>query len=208
MFNEHYGLETATLNGSKTRTSRIEFHTNANLAGVNFFTKPNLDVRYAIFDFDNGKSYKSRYGIGEVVAIAQSYEDAENVIVKKIVSHASTDEDKILLKKLQSITSSPGIGNKMFVKSELMPHQIQITDIKLERMQDISDEDCIKEGIEISSQGLYFCKGIELKGAREGICKCFETPREAFASLIDKVIGKGTWAKNPWVVAYCYKLVK
>ena len=23
MFNEHYGLETATLNGSKTRTSRI-----------------------------------------------------------------------------------------------------------------------------------------------------------------------------------------
>ena len=36
----------------------------------------------------------------------------------------------------------------------------------------------------------------------------FQTPREAFASLIDKVSGRGTWERNPWVVAYEFELVK
>lgn len=35
-----------------------------------------------------------------------------------------------------------------------------------------------------------------------------DTPREAFAALIDKVSGRGTWASNPWVVAYEFELVK
>ena len=116
MLNEHYGLETATFNGSKIRTSRIEFQSNAKLTGMTFYTKQKSNIHFALFDFDDGKSYQSRYGIGEIVAIAQSYEDAENVIVKKIVSHTFIDDDKILLKKLQSIVSSPGVGNKMFPK--------------------------------------------------------------------------------------------
>ena len=38
--------------------------------------------------------------------------------------------------------------------------------------------------------------------------KLFPTPREAFASLIDKVSGRGTWDRNPWVVVYEFELVK
>lgn len=37
--------------------------------------------------------------------------------------------------------------------------------------------------------------------------KIFPTPREAFAALIDKISGKGTWENNPWVVAYSFELV-
>lgn len=33
-------------------------------------------------------------------------------------------------------------------------------------------------------------------------------PREAFASLIDKVSGKGTWDSNPWVFVSEFELVK
>ena len=32
--------------------------------------------------------------------------------------------------------------------------------------------------------------------------ECRYTPREAFASLIDKVSGRGTWKSNPWVFVY------
>ena len=35
----------------------------------------------------------------------------------------------------------------MFVKADLMPRHIEFTDRKVERLQDISDEDCLKEGI-------------------------------------------------------------
>ena len=40
-----------------------------------------------------------------------------------------------------------GYTNKMFVKSDLMPHHIKITNIRMEQLQDISEEDCLKEGI-------------------------------------------------------------
>lgn len=35
----------------------------------------------------------------------------------------------------------------------------------------------------------------------------FDTPREAFAALIDKVSGKGTWESNPYVFVYEFKLI-
>lgn len=35
-----------------------------------------------------------------------------------------------------------------------------------------------------------------------------DTPREAFAALIDKVSGKGTWESNPYVWAYEFELMK
>ena len=38
--------------------------------------------------------------------------------------------------------------------------------------------------------------------------KYFATPREAYAELIDKVSGKGTWNKNPYVWVYEFKLIK
>ena len=34
------------------------------------------------------------------------------------------------------------------------------------------------------------------------------TPREAYAALIDKISGKGTWASNPYVFVYEFELVK
>lgn len=88
-----------------------------------------------------------------------------------------------------------------------MPHQIRITGIKCERLQDISDKECLREGIRQFTPNFpknfpihptHFVAGDILK----------DTPREAFASLIDKISGRGTWASNPWVVCYEFELVK
>lgn len=35
----------------------------------------------------------------------------------------------------------------------------------------------------------------------------YYTPREAFADLIDKVLGKGIWLNNPYVFCYSFKLI-
>lgn len=35
-----------------------------------------------------------------------------------------------------------------------------------------------------------------------------DTPREAFAALIDKVSDRGTWDGNPWVEAHEFDLLK
>lgn len=95
-----------------------------------------------------------------------------------------------------------GIFNKMFVRAESMPHHIKITSVDVERLQDISDEDCIKEGVKRFSNTF----GIK-EYARVPILKIFGSPQKAFAALIDKVSGKGTWDSNPMVWVYEFELV-
>ena len=98
--------------------------------------------------------------------------------------------------------------NKISVRAALMPHQIRITGIRCERLQDISDEECMREGILESWYESTDTTTYGYADEKKGTAVEFDTPRKAFASLIDKVSGRGTWASNPWVVVYEFELVK
>ena len=147
-----------------------------------------------IYAVANGENIivKLRYEVGEVVAVAQCYYNAFSSRCDIPVYGADR---------------TPGWLNKMFVRADLMPHQIRITGIRCERLQDISDEDCMKEGINASNSH-EIGYGIPWVYEFAGSKMVYYTPREAFASLIDKVSGRGTWDRNPWVVAYEFELVK
>ncbi len=153
-------------------------------------------------EFDMGEILP-KYELGEVVAIAQSYMDVDRFHRK--------GKNAAYLEYLDSILPElklhPGWTNKMFVKADLMPRHIEFTDRKVERLQDISDEDCLKEGIYEDSGDDEFPPSIfyEFEGNKDD---GFDTPREAFAALIDKVSGKGTWESNPYVWAYEFELMK
>jgi hypothetical protein len=185
MFNDRYGLTNAVIEGRKTMTRRLipdEFF------GLTWDTRGNTLVyenEYGDF-IDVRHSKYTRYKLGEVVAVSQCYND--------------------VVQEFTDLAFVPGSTNKMFVRADLMPHQIRITGIRCERLQDISDEDCVKEGVRVGSQALeypyYF---IDTKQFL--ICD-YKSPRRAFAALIDKVSGRGTWDRNPWVVVYEFELVK
>lgn len=198
MFNSKYRLDDAVLEGWKTMTRRIinPQPTYDKMKGMYWkggyyglgFDNPNDAYKNFISGTEYNKSC-NRYHIGDVIAIAQSYKDC--------------GYDPNFMLDGKPISKHPGWNNKMFVKSELMPYAINITDIRAERLQDISNEDCLKEGIfkHISHAKVYYM--------HEGIGNYFfETPRHAFASLIDRVSGKGAWKFNPWVWAYEFELVK
>ena len=94
---------------------------------------------------------------------------------------------------------SAGWNNKMFVKSYACKHHIKITNVKVERLQDISDEDCLKEGIYRldSANGSGGIAYSFVNAPDKKHIGLYDTPREAFAALISKVSGKGTWERNP-----------
>lgn len=85
-----------------------------------------------------------------------------------------------------------------------MPYKVRITGVHVERLQDISDEDCLREGVRYLPEinKYYF----ERTDKDQGFY--FNSPREDFAALIDKVSGRGTWDMNPYVVVYEFELVK
>lgn len=209
MFNDRYGLTDAVIEGRKTMTRRLipdEFF------GLTWDTRGNTLVyenEYGDF-IDVRLSKYTRYKVGEIVAVAQNY---------FLTYDESKWESGIWYNEFadgSDITNHAGWPNKMFVKAEYMPHQIRITGIRCERLQDISDEDCMKEGVVGGIIG-YYVPGIQCKDwSKESYVdtedgrtwKLFPTPREAFAALIDKISGRGTWESNPWVVVYEFELVK
>lgn len=193
MFNDRYGLTLAVLEGRKTMTRRLiprEFFT------LNWDTHADtLVYENANGDFiDILDSKYCHYKVGEIVAVAQSYRD---VLAEGFESDAAVLR-AFEQRRLVSLT------NKMFVKPGLMPHRIRITDVRVERLQDISDEDCLREGIRyIPEIDRYY---FERTDREEGFY--FTSPRAAFAELIDRVSGRGTWDRNPYVVAYEFELLK
>ena len=192
MFNDKFCLTQAVLDGRKTMTRRIISEMVRQIP----FSSTGWEYIHS------GKEFKPKYKIGEIVAVAQSIHD---------VCKESDHEFKTL--GHLSHCFGAAWNNKMFVESSRMPHQIKITNICIEWLQDISDEDCINEGVELNTLQ-YECDGslmycVRGLGHWRGFgCYNFDSPKKAFAALIDKINGKGTWDSNPQVCVYEFELIK
>lgn len=209
MFNDRYGLTDAVIEGRQTMTRRLvsdrlwEIWTdyddfcNSVIGGI---ARGGTSVSREYYHECDFFKDKCRYKVGEVVAVAQSYEQI-GANPQHYISRPDIDGYQI-------ISMCPGWRNKMFVRAELMPHQIRITGIRCEQLQSISDDDCFREGIIESWYESTDTTTYGFADEKKGTAVEFDTPRKAFAALIDKVSGRGTWDRNPWVVAYEFELVK
>lgn len=190
-------LTQAVLSGRKTMTRRavpeqVERDAMVYAEGKSEFTR--VKFEYIL--------KHSPYKVGEIVAIQQSYKDLDEEVDLYKFLHM----DNIHERFSKECKTHKGWTNKMFVKAKYMPHHIRITDVRVERLQDISDEDCLREGVspvwDVATEphqinGYYFA----------GAYSVYDTPSKAFAALIDKVSGRGTWNSNPLVLVYSFELV-
>ncbi len=206
MFSDKYCLTQAVLAGEKTMTRRVEkptemadgytmedvvtiFHEYSSLLNTHSFSLCDNEKKIGVLN--------PRYQVGEIVAIAQPYKDITERI--PMYSDAILGVDGIPRKEFKA-----GWTNKLFVKTDLLPHHIRITDVKVERLQDVSDDDILREGV----WQFYDNKNLFYVSKNIGYAPdvAFLSAREAFAYLIDMVSGKGTWNFNPWVVAYSFEI--
>lgn len=200
MFNDKFGLTQAVLDGRKTMTRRAiseklwdrwtDYDDFCNSVSVE-----NIPTKRQYYDEKDFFLNNAPYKLGEVVAIAQSYES--------IYNEKGLETMDMLVSGLKN---HKGWQNKLFVTAGYMIHHIRITDIKIERLQDISEEDCLKEGIikgKCGSESTHFMDAYYVPKEKQPYC----TPRDAFAALIDKVSSKGTWESNPFVFVYEFKLI-
>lgn len=203
MFNDKFGLTQAVLDGRKTMTRRIvseklldkwtDYDDFCNSVSVENTPTTRQYYDEKEFFIDN-----SSYKVGEIIAIAQSYKDSG-------YSPDSLDRHPKDLSVRGLMKDSAGWNNKMFVKSYACKHHIKITNVKVERLQDISDEDCLKEGIIHAYTDNNGIKRYHTPHTKRGYLST-DVAQQAFAFLIDKVSGKGTWESNPFVFAYEFVL--
>ena len=206
MFNDRYGLTQAVLEGKKIMTRRLMTMTLHKKNGKeltpvvpdDMFIGSDGTAHFQVGR--NGyvvpKQNQPAYHVGEEIAIAQSYHmlNKSGFVAPEGLDH--------------TCESSAGYENKMFVRADLMPHSIIIRKVDVQRLQSISDEDCMKEGIMEGEfmntwDTFYFDEWGDVANHIT-----FKRPRDAYRNLIDRISGKGTWRRNPWVFAYEFELVR
>lgn len=81
---------------------------------------------------------------------------------------------------------------------------LHVTDVRVQRLHDISEADAIAEGIEPGDTGLEWrCYAPEPKGQTHWACPC-----ESYRTLWNSIHGAGSWASNPWVAAITFEVIK
>ena len=188
MFNDKFGLTQAVLEYRKTQTRRtMPTHIETMLRHSRALISSNRTKEQIGYALSKYGETMSPYKTGDIVAIAQSYKDcgAEAFYWKQ----------------------TPGWTNKMFVKANLMPHHIKIERVRVERLQDISEEDCLKEGIYEDGGNDSFIPHYFYNYYNSN-SDGFKTPQLAYADLINKIACNSTWDSNPWVFVYDFVLIK
>jgi hypothetical protein len=75
---------------------------------------------------------------------------------------------------------------------------LEITEVRVQRLQDITDADVLAEGIEQHANGQWLSK----------VGLCWPSPRAAYQALWEVINGVGAWATNPWVWTLSFKRLR
>lgn len=129
---------------------------------------------------------------GEVLFLKEPYRVETGNVIKYKFSSLQPDKEKW--------------RNKLFMKEDFARYYIKITGKRRERLQDISDEDCIREGIYVGKVGSEETHFMTAYYSPHDHQPCI-TPKRAFSGLIDEIYGPCTWDSNPMVTRYEFVLV-
>ena len=141
---------------------------------------------------------KPKYKVGEKVYLKEPY---------SIIA----DYEKGLITKYKfdyPASFSHKWSNKLFMPKSAARYFIEITAVRAERLQEISEEDCIKEGIEYSPEAVPVGYPFGVEFPYNNGFHNYTTAKEAYAALINRINGKGTWEKNPFVWVYDFRLIE
>jgi len=183
----------AVIKGNKTMTRRILSYIDNDLVEGFMFAYSNKFCKDSVPE----GLVRPRYKVGETVYLKEPYH-----------KHPCFETEYKYGFKGCGAFNIEKWSNKLFMPEKYARYFIEITGVRFKRLRDISDEDCMKEGIHDHCDNEY--KRINgghflyLNGADS---KMYDTQKQAFAALIDRINGKGTWDSNPYVSVYDFKLL-
>lgn len=202
---------TAILEGRKTQTRRVIKEPRLNnftdwdetRQGYSFYTPPK---KYSIRGY-----YKGEYG--EVFLSPKYFED-ETIYVKE--KYFPYDENLNLVHSNKEVIYEADFeSNKLDVKWKnpiFMPEKysrikLKITSIKVQKLKDISEDDCIKEGILYEKLN---CRGVIYKNFYDYENKFYHLdfdPKDSYRTLINSIYKKDIWSENPFVFVYDFEVI-
>lgn len=74
---------------------------------------------------------------------------------------------------------------------------LYVTEVRVERLNSISEEDARAEGVECDSDGW--------RDYQMPCTQCCTSPVDSYRTLWESINGKGSWADNPYVACYTFR---
>jgi hypothetical protein len=187
----------AIIDGRKTQTRRIcpvqpksdEWKIHRLLDGTGKSRRHIGQLLYVNGLESDKRFFNYKYKHDEIIYVKEPYKLYSSVIYKydNFVEH----------KRLK-------FRNKLFMPEKYARLFLKIKICGVERVQSITDEDCIKEGaityVEATKQKLQKFSSEEI------VLDLPQTPRDAYAILFDCVNGTGAWERNPYVFVYEFEI--
>lgn len=192
-------LHDKTVKKTKTETRRIITKQPLENESIKPFVKGFFGIYHKVGGIDNLKlTLKPRYNVGDILYLKEPYCIGVNGCdtLPSLIYYKYNEKDMSFLTRTGLINDIKW-KNKLFMPASASRHFIKITAVHAERLQDISNEDCIKEGIVFD--GSVYSNGLDNTQYLE--------PRAAYKALINSIDGKDTWDNNPWVWVYDYELI-
>lgn len=144
----------------------------------------------------------SKYNVGEIIWVRETFRKIEQDFGKPRYEYKATETINLIDKWKPSL----------FMPKDACRLFLEITNIRFERLNEISKEDAINEGIQpllmsrmqqIQSSQLYRNYLSKPELFNDGLSAI-----NSYKSLWQKINGQNSWSENPWVWVYTFKVVE
>ncbi len=136
---------------------------------------------------------KNKYSKGDILWVRETFQDAKCFDFNMAGFVYKADKHSNKHAQEYNINWQPSI----YMPKEAARNFLQVIKVRIERLNKITEEDAIGEGILVDEDG-YTCWDYSKN--------CWGpfgfTPQESFKTLWESIHGTGTWGNNPWVWVY------
>jgi len=186
----------AILAGNKTQTRRIIKPQPAQREGGISFCHHGDAMWSAIGLEGDRESYKCPHPVGSLIWAKETF--LYRAQKTAVLFRAECDQE-----------SAAGLGGMYggWKPSIFMPRwasriTLEVTGVRVERLQDISEADAKAEG------AMFWWNSLSRREQEETYSGVGHGPRGCFHDLVESVHGAGYWKRNPFVWAYAFRRVK
>jgi hypothetical protein len=131
----------------------------------------------------------------------------ERIWVREAFQHNLNSRERYRYRADSHAGLEKRVGDGRWTPSIHMPRvasriNLEITGVRIERLNDISEADAVAEGIE-PVRNIWKLYGQQMPGFADATGQ----PRKSYASLWESINGPGSWAANPWVWVVEFKVL-
>lgn len=139
------------------------------------------------------------YMPGDLLWVRERWSD-ELLAPGEVYYYATALEDGLRADEVAEIRWRPSIHMPRWASRITL----EVTDVRVQRLQEITDEDALAEGVTKVREHCYVIRGIDY----DEIGHCHSCPIARFAKLWDSLNAKRGfgWDQNPWVIALTFSV--